>query len=238
MITLYVAGQGFGLPEVSPYAMKTEIQLQLADLPYEKRPGRREDSPKGQIPWIVDGEATLSDSTFIRAHIEGVYGVDLDAGLTPEQRAQAWALERMAENHLGWVGAHFRFLDPENFARGPAHWFDGAPEAMRETLRAGLLEAVQANLVAVGVGRHSPEEIAWLGERSLNAIAITLGDKPFLFGDRPVGSEAIVFSILATTLNPYFNCPLRQRFEALPNLVAYVDRMMARFYPEHMAMAA
>lgn len=238
MITLYVAGQGFGLPEVSPYAMKTEIQLQLADLPYEKRPGRREDSPKGQIPWIVDGETTLSDSTFIRAHIEGQYGVDLDAGLTAEQRAQAWALERMAENHLGWVGAHFRFLDPENFARGPAHWFDGAPEAMRETLRAGLLEAVQTNLTAVGVGRHAPDEIAWLGERSLNAIAITLGDKPFLFGDRPVGSEAVVFSILATTLNPYFNCPLRDRFEALPNLVAYVDRMMDRFYPARARAAA
>lgn len=238
MITLFVAGEGFGLPEVSPYAMKTEIQLQLADLAYEKRPGRREDSPKGQIPWIVDGDTTLSDSTFIRAHIEGQYGVDLDAGLSPEQRAQAWALERMAENHLGWVGAHFRFLDPENFERGPAHWFDGAPEAMRETLRAGLLEAVQANLLAVGVGRHAPEEIAWLGERSLNAIAITLGDKPFLFGDRPVGSEAVVFSILATTLNPYFNCPLRGRFEALPNLVAYVDRMMDRFYPSRIRAAA
>lgn len=238
MITLYVAGQGFGLPEVSPYAMKTEIQLQLADLAYEKRPGRREDSPKGQIPWIVDGDDTLSDSTFIRAHIEGRYGVDLDAGLTPQQRAQAWAFERMVENQLGWVGAHSRFLDPENFARGPAHWFDQAPEAMRETLKVGLLEAVGANLMAVGVGRHSDAEIAWLGERSLDAIAIILGDKPFLYGDRPVGSEAVVFSILATTLNPYFNCPLRERYEALPNLGAYVERMMDRFYPDRARMAA
>ncbi|MDB5470208.1 MAG: glutathione S-transferase [Caulobacter sp.] len=238
MITLYVAGQGFGLPEVSPYAMKTEIQLQLADLAYDKRPGRREDSPKGQVPWIVDEGETIADSTFIRAHIEGKYGVDLDAGLTPEQRAQAWALERMAENHLGWVGAHFRFLDPNNFAKGPAHWFDQAPEAMRETLKAGLLEAVAANLKAVGVGRHSEAEIAWLGERSLNAIALTLGDKPFLFGDRPTGSEAVVFSILATTLNPWFDCPLRPRFEALPTLVAYVERMMDRFYPDRARMAA
>ncbi|RYF91402.1 MAG: glutathione S-transferase family protein [Caulobacteraceae bacterium] len=238
MITLYVAGEGFGLPEYSPYAMKTEIQLQLADLAYEKRPGRREDSPKGQIPWIVDGGRTIADTTFIRAYLEETYGVDLDAGLTPGQRAQAWAMERMAENQLGWVGAHFRFLKPDNFARGPAHWFDEAPEPMRESLRAGLVEAVGANVRAVGIGRHSDEEIAWLAERSLKAIVATLGDKPFLYGDRPVGSEAVVFSILATTLNPFFDCPVRRAAEGMPTLMAYIERMMARFYPEHMALAA
>lgn len=238
MITLYVAGQGFGLPEISPYAMKTEIQLQLADLPYDKRPGRREDSPKGQVPWIVDEGETIADSTFIRAHIEGKYGIDLDAGLSMEQRAQAWAFERMVENQLGWTGAHFRFLKADNFAKGPAHWFDQAPEAMRETLKAGLVEAVAANIHAVGVGRHNDEEITWLAERSLAAIDVTLGDKPFLFGDRPVGSEAVVYSILATTMNPFFDSPLHERYAALPNLVAYVERMTARFYPEHARMAA
>lgn len=238
MITLYTAGPGFGLPEISPYAMKTEIQLQLADLPYEKLPGRREDAPKGQVPWIVDEGEIIGDSTFIRAHLEGKYGVDLDAGLTPEQRAQAWAFERMVENQLGWTGAHFRSLKPANFEKGPAHWFDQAPDAMRESLKAGLVEAVKANVLAVGVGRHNDEEITWLAERSLNAIAIALGDKPFLFGDRPAGSEAVVFSILATTMNPWFDSPLHETFAALPNLVAYVDRMMARFYPEHRAMAA
>ena len=30
MIILYGAGPGFGLPEISPYVTKTEVQLQLA----------------------------------------------------------------------------------------------------------------------------------------------------------------------------------------------------------------
>ena len=30
---------------------------------------------------------------------------------------------------------------------------------------------------------------------------------------------------------PFFDSPLSRRAEALPNLGAYVDRMMARFYP-------
>ena len=41
MIILYGAGEGFGLPEISPYVTKTEVQLRMAGLPYEKRVGRR-----------------------------------------------------------------------------------------------------------------------------------------------------------------------------------------------------
>src|SRR4029077_5478128 len=36
MITLYGAGEGFGLPEVSPYVTKTEVQLKMAGLGYAK----------------------------------------------------------------------------------------------------------------------------------------------------------------------------------------------------------
>ncbi|NBB14341.1 glutathione S-transferase family protein [Caulobacter sp. SLTY] len=238
MITLFSAGEGFGLPEYSPYGMKTEVQLQLADLPYVKVSAPPQGSPKGQLPWIEDEGELIADSTFIRAHIEGKYGVDIDAGLTLEQRAVAWAFERMVENHLGWASACARFLIPENFEKGPGRWFDAAPEPMRETMRSGLMQAVRTNLTAVGILRHSDEEILWLAERSLTAIAVQLGDKPFLYGDRPAGSEAVVYSMLAGILTPFFDSPLRRKAEAMPSLVAYVGRMNQRFYPDQGAMAA
>ena len=178
MITLFSAGEGFGLPEYSPYGMKTDVQLQLADLPYVKVTARPQGSPKGQLPWIEDEGELIADSTFIRAHIEGKYGIDIDAGLTREQRAVAWAFERMVENHLGWASAWARFMISENFDKGPGRWFDAAPAEMRETMRTGLMEAVRTNLTAVGILRHSDEEILWLAERSLTAIAVQLGDKP------------------------------------------------------------
>ena len=55
-------------------------------------------SPKGQLPYIVDEAERIADSTFIRAHIEGKYGFDFDAPLNLQQRAQAWAFERMIEH--------------------------------------------------------------------------------------------------------------------------------------------
>lgn len=230
-IILTGGGPAFGLPEVSPYVTKTEVQLTMACLPYEKRFDRPESSPKGQLPWIEDAGERIADSTFIRAYLERAYGVDLDAGLSQAERAQAWTIERMLENHLGWVMAYYRFL-PENFAKGPAHWFDEAPEAMREALRAGLLDAVRQNLMSIGIMRHTPEEILWLGEKSLTALAVLLDEKPFLFGERPTGTDAFAFAVLAQSLTPVFESPLRDAIEARPALVAYTARMMKRFYPD------
>ena len=135
MITLYGFGPSFGLPEISPYVTKTEVQLKMAGLDYRKEVGRPDRSPKGQLPFIEDEGELVSDSTFIRAHLEATYGVDLDAGLDAAGRATAWTVERMIENHLGWCMIHSRWVLKANFEKGPAHFFDGAPEAVREGLR-------------------------------------------------------------------------------------------------------
>lgn len=228
MITLYGAGEGFGLPEISPYVTKTEVQLRMAGLPYVKVQARPEASPKGQLPFIEANGVQIADSTFIRGYVERTYGVDFDEGLDAAQRAQAWAIERMMENHYGWTLCTERWLDPENFANGPARFFDGAPEGVRQM----ALDEVRRNVRAVGIGRHGELEIVALAVRSLAAVSAMLADKPFLFGARPCGADATVFALLAGTLTPFFNGEIRRRAEGFGNLVAYVDRLMARFYPE------
>lgn len=234
MITLFAAGAGFGLPEISPYVTKTEVQLMMAGLKYHKTKGGREAAPKGQLPWIEDAAQAIGDSTFIRAHIERKYDIDLDVGLTGKERAQAWAIERMIENQLGWVSSYFRFLDSNNFAKGPGRWFDQAPEHLRDDLRKGLLEAVATNIRAVGVGRHLREEVAWLGGLSLRSLDELLEDKAYLMRDtHPVGVDATAFAMLAAIMTPFFDSPLRREAESYPRLVAYVGRMMAQFYPAH-----
>jgi glutathione S-transferase len=227
-IILYGAFEGFGLPSVSPYVMKTEVQLKMTGLDYERRPARPQESPKGQVPFISDGEETVADSTFIRAHLEEKYGVDLDTGLSEVERAHAWAIERMLENHFSWAMLQVRWLIPENFEKGPSRFFDGAPEGVREQ----VLERVRNAHYVSGMARHSELEVETLACHSLRALTTILGDKPFLFGATPCGVDATAFAMLAGLLTPYFDSRLRERAEQFPTLVAYVDRMMARFYPE------
>jgi len=60
MIILYGFGEGFGLPEISPFVTKTEVQLKMAGLPYRKELARPDASPKGQMPYIDDNGATAT----------------------------------------------------------------------------------------------------------------------------------------------------------------------------------
>ncbi|MEI7037652.1 glutathione S-transferase family protein [Fulvimonas yonginensis] len=232
-LTLYATRAGFGLPDTSPFVMKTEVQLTLAGVAYERVSTIPPQAPKGKLPYIDDHGEVVTDSTFIRAHLERRYGVDLDAGLDRNQRAQAWAIERMLEDHLYFAMVWFRWLDPENFAKGPAHFADAAPHEQRESLRRDLLARKQAELHAQGLGRHAPAEIAELGRRSIDALATLLGKQPWLMGERPSGVDATAFGMLACVITPFFDTPLRRAAEAHANLAAYVDRAMRRFYPAH-----
>jgi glutathione S-transferase len=66
----------------------------------------------------------------------------------------------------------------------------------------------------------------------LFALSVQLGDKPYLMGEAPCGTDATAFGALAGILTPFFTSQLRERTEQFGNLVAYVDRMMLQYYPE------
>jgi glutathione S-transferase len=231
MITLYTFGPNFGLPEASPFALKSEVQLKMAGLGYQLAFGGLPSAPKGKLPYLDDDGTVVADSVFIRDYVEKTYCVDLDAGLNAEQKAMAWAVERMVEDHLYWGLLHLRWAVQENFDRGPTHFFDALPEPTAGEVRQQARQRTIANLQAHGLGRHSPDEIADQAGRSLASLSAILGDKSYLMGDTPSGSDASVFGAVAGLLSPVFDSPIRRAAEMHPNLVAYRDRMMARYYP-------
>ena len=239
MITLFGFAPAFGLPSASPFVIKTDVQLKMSGLPYAYGEGGiPQNGPKGKIPWIEDDGQRIGDSTFIRDYLEKKYGVDLDAGLTQEQRARTWCVERMLEDHLYWALVRERWLDDANFAKGPSTFFDRVPEAIRDTMRRDTRERVKNNVFAQGLGRHAPEEIADLGARSIASLAVQIGDKPYLMGDKPCGADATAFAMTVSALTPFFNGPLRDAACLYPNLLSYTGRMMQHYYSEIAAKAA
>lgn len=233
MITLYTFGPAFGLPDSSPFVTKTEVQLKMAGLDYRAVSGGYPTAPKGKLPYIDDDGVVVADSTFIRRHIERKYGFDFDRGLDDVARARAWAIERMLEDHLYWAAAYTRWIMPDNFAKGPAHFFDAMPEPERTAMRQTVVDQTARDLRGQGLGRHSDAEIGDLAGRSLSALSILLGDDPYLGGDRPCGADATAFSLVAGTLCPVFESPVRRSAESFPNLTAYAGRMMRTFYPDN-----
>src|SRR6202000_1721048 len=176
---------------------------------YRKERAMPPASPKGQLPYIEDDGERIADSTFIRAHIERKYGFDFDAGLDRQTRAQAWAFERMVEHHVYWALVGARWVDPENFAKGPSHFFDGAPADRREQLRENAQFRVAENYLISGLGRHAPDDDVDLALRSILALSVQLGDKRYLMGDKPSAVAAPAFGALAGILTPFFASRLR-----------------------------
>jgi len=232
MITLYTFGPAFDLPDPSPFVTKALMLLKLAGLPFtEDRSGFRK-APKGKLPYIDDGGVIVADSTLIRFHIEKTYGFDFDKGLSKEQQATAWAVEKMCEDHLYWAMLDARWLDDANFAKGPALFFKRAPAPIRPFVIRMVRGKVRKSLAAHGIGRHSQAEIDDLARRDIEALATLLGDKPCLLSQEPTGVDATAFAFIAGSLCKRFETKLRTAAEAHANLVAYRDRMLARFFPD------
>ena len=55
-----------------------------------------------------------------------------------------------------------------------------------------------------------------------------MGKRP---GAAMCGADATLFAGLAAVATPHFDTPVRDALLKFPNLVAYHDRIMRRFYP-------
>jgi glutathione S-transferase len=232
MITLYTFGPMFGLPDPSPFVVKSLVHMKMSGVPFEVNTKGFNKAPKGKLPYIKDGGEVIADSSFIYAHLQKKYAVDLDKGLTAEQRAAGWALEKMCEEHLYWAIVDARRMIDANFNKGPRHFFDSAPAPLRPLIIAKIHRDTKRTMHGHGMGRHTREQIESLAKRDLDAISNILGDKPFLFGAEPHAADASVFGSVGSALCPLFETPIRGFAESHANLVAYAKRCTARWFPE------
>jgi glutathione S-transferase len=230
MITLYSFGPYFGLPDPSPFVIKAILLLKFAGLPFEENRHGFRRAPKGKLPYIDDDGTIVADSTFIRFHIEKKYGFDFDAGLEPEQKAAAWAIEKMCEEHLYWSLVATRWCDDENFAKGPAQFFKAVPALVRPVVQALVRRRVKKRLNSQGFGRHTPAEQDTLAIADVDALSALLGDKLYLMGERPCGADATVFGFIASLLTPVFASKVRSATERHQNLTDYRDRILGQYF--------
>jgi glutathione S-transferase len=229
-VILHRFGPFFGAPDSSPFVIKVMLLLKLAGVPFRDVPGNPLRAPRKLLPVIEDEGALIADSALIRAHIERAYGFDFDAGLTEAEKAVAWAVERMCEDHLYFAMLDARWTDAEAFRKGVGTMFGVVPAPLRPVAKAMLRRANAARLHGHGLGRHSPADIAALAIRDIDALAAILGDRPYLMGEAPCGADAFVYAIVTSILTPPLDNPLRAAMAARGNLVAYCERMTAEFF--------
>ncbi len=232
MITLFQYKPQYGLPNASPFCMKVETYLRLAGLDYTTsllHDPRK--APKGKLPYITDGKLTIADSTFIIRHLNGHYGIDLNAGLSDADKAMAHAWQVMLEERLYWVMAYSRWIDERCWPVTREVFFGHLPPLVNQFVPKLVRDTVRKQLEAQGIGRHAADDIYALGQMDLLALATFLGTKPFMMGDTVSELDAVAYAFVANCVVPPLESPLRAAARSHANLVAYVERMRQRCFP-------
>jgi glutathione S-transferase len=231
---LYQYPPAFGLPCPSPFCTKAEVLLKMAGVEYEDvRVNDPRKGPKGKLPAIVVDGQSIGDSELIRYELEKRTGFDFDAGLTEEQKSVSHALARMIEERLYWAIVHSRWLDDESFSVIKQSFFASMPPVVRNIIPIVARRQVRGYLHGQGLGRHTTAEAMAFGVKDINALAIFLGEKPWMMGEDVTSLDATAWSHVANAVTPtHEKSPLKQAVLAHENLTAYVARGFEKWFPE------
>jgi glutathione S-transferase len=223
----------WGTPSASPFAIKVLTFLRMAEIPHERGDLRGPPrSSTGKIPYVELGDGEIvADSGEIVARLSRERGIDLDAGLSEGDRALGHAVRRMVEEHLYFVGAWDRWFTAAGFVHVARDYFAHLPAPLAFLLPRVLRRRMRRNLHGQGLGRLAPETILAHGRDDVAALAAILGEREFVLGP-PSSVDASVYGFLCAVLGNPWASPVTRLVREHENLVAYTQRVRARWWAE------
>jgi glutathione S-transferase len=220
MLTLYSYPTLFGVADNNGYGLKVFAFLRLAGLPFRhEHIFDASKAPRGQLPYIVDGDQTVGDSETIIAWLTKQYRLTIDAALTPAQRVTNLLITRMLDD-LYWVMSYSRWKDER-------YWplFRDALKREHPSLTdEGLAKAQAFNAQRYyyqGIGRYDPDAAMARGLADLGAIAALIPANGYLHGEKPTAIDAGIYGFIANIYFYDIDTPLKQFVTAHDNIARH-----------------
>jgi glutathione S-transferase len=227
MITLkqFKFGKRAAEPDFSSFCIKVEAFLKLHKIDYKNAPGDVRKAPKGKLPVAVIDGVEVGDSELILSQLCNKYHIDMDAHLSPKERAISLAMTKMIEEYLYFTVVHFRWSDPEGWSETKELFFGHAPFFVRACIAPLVRRKMMRDLKGQGISKHSNDEILQFASNGLKAISDLLGDQPYMMGDKISTLDLTVFSALCALLKTPLDSPIKTAALQHRNLVDYADRL-------------
>lgn len=232
MIKLYSFGSGFGVADPSPFVLKVDVYMRMANIQFENVPdvSNMRKAPKGKLPYIVDGDTTLADSQFIISYLQNKYKVDLDSSLSAEQKNIAYLTGKSLDENLYWCLVYSRWAKDDTWSHVKKAFFGSMPFPLKFIIpplaRKGIISALQQQ----GIGRHTDEEIKTIAQETFQALSGILGDKTYFFGESPCTFDATAFAFLSEFISVTLSNQINDLARGYSNLVDYCNNMRAQYY--------
>ena len=225
-------GRAFGRADGSPFCIKAEAYLRLLGLNYELVRGNPMKSPRGQLPVLLHRGETIAGSQEIIDYLRAEFGTHVDDWLSDEHEVQAYHLVKSVEEYLYFLILYQRWVLNENFKLVERAFFADMHPVLRFVISRLARQGSKKRVMAQGVGRYTEAEIDALAYRSVSMLSRSLGDRPYLFGDRPCWADCSVFGFVTNLLAPGFSQGAAIWIREFDNLVCYERRFAEAVFPD------
>ncbi|XP_056604332.1 failed axon connections homolog [Triplophysa dalaica] len=221
-----------GVPSLSPFCLKIETYLRMADLPYQNYfDGRL--SPQGKMPWVAYNQEQVYGTEFIINFVEEKLGVNLNSSLSPEEKAISHAITKMVEEHFYWTIAYCQWVDNVEETQKMLATNGPLSDLLKWIVSQVTGGIVKREMYGHGIGRFSKEEVYTLMEKDMRTLATLLGDKKYLMGPQFSTVDASVFGHLAQAMWTLPGTRPEQLIKGeFINLAMYCERIRRKFWPE------
>lgn len=209
----------------SPYCLKVETYLQLANIAYQTVDTLPNKAPLKKLPFIDDNGQQIPDSRLIIDYLKKNYGDVLDQDLSDQQRAQGYLLCQLCEGSLIHVMLYSRWLDDKQWAQLKPMIFGRLPPVIRTIVPSLLRKKIRKKLTYQGYSDHSQAQIYDFARDDLAAIATYLSITPFAVSDKPTSFDATLYAFLSNILDKTIETPLTQALLTHQCLVEYYERV-------------
>jgi len=213
------------IPNLSPYILKVESYLRLANLRYTLD---KKDyfGPKGKSPWITLNGQHVADSEFIIEFLGKKFDKNFSQKSTELQLATANVVKTMLEEYFTCVLGMERIIynDRSKFsvlADTPIFLF----YYMRHILKKRFWDQ--------GIGRHSHEEVTQIMTKKLKTVSTLLGNQKFFGGDEICEDDCGIFAVLAQCLWGLPDSPYEKQMNGeCANLKEYCLRIKGKLWAD------
>lgn len=232
MIKLYSFGSSFDMEDPSPFVLKVDAYMRMANIEYENIPdvNNLRKAPKGKLPFITEGETTIADSQFIIAYLQEKYKVELDSGLSAKQKSIAYLMGKALDEDLYWCLVHSRWARDDTWPLIKKAFFGSMPFPLKFIVPVIARKGVMSALQKQGLGRHSDKEINIIAEKTFQSLSEILADKTYFFADSPCTFDATAFGLLSQFINVTMDNEMNDLARSYSNLVAYCNAIRDKYY--------
>lgn len=128
---------------------------------------------------------------------------------------------------------YYRFFSPDYAMYTRMQLFGSFSWPLRYVIFYFIQRRCRGDVWSQGIGRHSEQDVYGIAKRDLLAASAVLGEKKFLFGDKPCLADAVLFAFIACAT---WNCPQSPFAELTKtkatNLERHAQQMKDLYYPD------